>query len=119
VREEVIKHFTYVCGSEHHSITLSVLYGYKIIPQILALIFSFTIRKIQIKGLNEAKYVAFAVYISSLVTTIIIVINFTLKDFINAFAAIFSTGFFIGNTAIILLILMPPVSCLYQYQVPC
>jgi gamma-aminobutyric acid type B receptor len=114
VREEVIKYFTYICGSEDRSITLGVLYGYKILPQMVALIFAFTIRKIQIKGLNDAKYIAFAVYISSLVTTIVIVINFTLKDFINAFATIFSTGFFIGNTAIILLILMPPVSCLYH-----
>jgi hypothetical protein len=116
VREEVIKHFTYVCGNEDRPIALGFLYGYKILPQILLLIFAFTIRKIQIK---DAKYIAFAVYISSLVTTVTIVINFTLRDFINAFAAIFSTGFFIGNTAIILLILMPPVGCFYQYQVPC
>ena len=81
------------------------------LPQIIVLIFAFTIRKIKIKGLDDAKYIAFAVYITSLVTAIVIVITYTLDMYHDLFASIFSTGFFIGTTSILFLVLMPPVSC--------
>lgn len=99
-----------MCEGQGRSITIGVLYGYKMLPQIVALIFAFSIRKIKIKGLDDAKYIAFAVYITSLVTAIVIVISYTLDTYINLFAGIFSAGFFIGTTSILLLVLLPPVS---------
>lgn len=80
------------------------------IPQVIALIFAFSIRKIKIKGLDDAKYIAFSVYITSLVTVIVIVIIYTLDRYINIYAAIFCTGFFIGTTTILGLVMGPPVS---------
>lgn len=108
----------YICGSPQRRITLGILYGYKMLPQIMALIFALSIRKIKIKGLDDAKYMAFAVYITSIVTAVVIVITYTLHIFINVFAVIFSLGFFIGTTSILFLVLMPPVSCLpRQYDI--
>ena len=91
--ETVTKFFVYVCRSESRSITLGILYGYKMIPQVIALICAFSIRKIKIKGLDDAKYIAFSIYITSLVTAIIIVITYTLDDYINVYAAIFLCWF--------------------------
>lgn len=100
----------YVCHSRSRYITLGILYGYKMLPQIVALIFAFSIRKIKIKGLDDAKYIAFSIYITSMVTAIVIVIEYTTDLYIDVFAAIFSTGFFIGTTTILGLVMLPPVS---------
>lgn len=110
--ETVTKFFVYVCQSQSRSITLGVLYGYKMVPQVIALVCAFSIRKIKVKGLDDAKYIAFSVYITSLITAIVIVITYTLEDYINAYASIFCSGFFIGTTIILGLVMVPPVSVL-------
>ena len=113
VRDTITRYYVYICKSQARSIGLSILYGYKMLPQVVALIFAFSIRKIKIKGLDDAKYIAFAVYITSLVTAIVVVITHTLYNYINAFAAVFCTGFLIGTTTILFLVLLPPVSSSY------
>lgn len=107
--EKITNYFVYVCHNRSRSITIGVLYGYKMLLQIIALIFAFSIRKVKIKGLNDAKYIAVAVYITSIVTAIVIVITYTLNMRINIFAGIFCAGFFIGTTAILGLVMIPPV----------
>ena len=87
-----------------------MLYGYKMILQIIALVFAFSIRKVKIKGLNDTKFIVAAVYITSMVTAIVIVITYTLDMYVNLFAGLFSLGFFIGTTGILGLVLVPPVS---------
>ena len=64
----------------------------------------------KVKGLDDAKYIAVSIYVSSIVLTVIIVCTFTLTDFINAFAAVFCTGFLIGTTVILGLVFIPLVS---------
>ena len=108
--ETVTQFFVYVCQSQSRSITLGVLYGYKMVPQVIALVCAFSIRKIKVKGLDDAKFIAFSVYITSLVTAIVIVITYTLDDYINYYASIFCSGFFIGTTVILGLVMIPPVS---------
>ena len=109
-RQKLINYFIHVCHSRSRSITLGLLYGYKMLLQIIALIFAFSIRKVKIKGLNDTKFIIAAVYITSIVTAIVIVITYTLNQYINIFAGLFSLGFFIGTTAILGLVLVPPVS---------
>lgn len=106
----------YVCHSKERSITLAILYGYKMLLQIIALIFAFSIRKVKVKGLNDAKYIGLAVYVTSIVTAIIIVITYTLDRYINIFASVFCTGFFIGATTILGLVMLPPVSFGMSYS---
>ena len=119
VEETVTQFYVYVCQSQTRSIALAVLYGYKMIPQVVALICAFSIRKIKIKGLDDAKYIAFSVYITSLVTAIVIVISYTLNDYVNFHASIFSAGFFIGTTLILGLVMVPPVSCADKLAIYC
>ena len=76
---------------------------------MIALAFTFSIRKVKIKGLNDAKYIAAAIYVTSIVTAVIIVSIYTLKDFINAHAIVFAGGFFIGTTGILMLVFIPKV----------
>ena len=110
VHEKVLRYFVLDCHSLDRSITLGVLYGYKMVLQIIALIIAFTIRKVKIKGLNDTKYIAVAVYITSIITAMTIVITFTLDQHINIFGSIFGIGFFIVTTVILGLVMLPPVS---------
>ena len=109
---KVTEYSVYVCDSRSRSITLGILYGYKMLLQVIALISAFSIRKVKIKGLNDAKFIAVAIYITSLVTAIVLVIEYTLNQHVNIFAGIFCMGFFIGTTTILGLVFVPPVSLL-------
>ena len=77
--------------------------------QIISLVLSFTTRKVKIKGLDDSKYIAAAVYVTSIVLAVIIISTYSLKEFINVFAALFCTGFLIGTTFILGLVFVPKV----------
>jgi len=64
---------------------------------------------VKIKGLDDSKYIAAAVYVTSIVLAVIIISTYSLKEFINVFAALFCTGFLIGTTFILGLVFVPKV----------
>ena len=99
----------YVCNSTARDIFLGILYGYKMVLQIFSLVLCFTTRKVKIQGLDDSKYIAAAVYVTSIVLAVIIISTYSLKDFINVFAALFCTGFLIGTTFILGLVFVPKV----------
>jgi len=99
----------YVCNSTARDIFLGILYGYKMVLQIISLVLSFMTRKVKIKGLDDSKYIAAAVYVTSIVLAVIIISTYSLKDFINVFAALFCTGFLIGTSFILGLVFVPKV----------
>ena len=98
-----------VCKSKGRDIALGVLYGYKALLQIVAILFAFSIRKVKVKGLDDAKYIVTAVYVTSIVTAVIIVATYTLHDFSNALPVVLCSGIFIGATSILLLVFIPRV----------
>ena len=115
-------YFTYICSSKARDIFLGILYGYKMLLQIIALVLAFSTRKVKVKGLDDSKYIAAAIYITSIVFAVIMVATYTLKDFVNGFAALFCTGFLIGTTVILGLVFVPKVGeCSYIifYQLYC
>ena len=79
------------------------------ILQVIALVLAFSTRKVKVKGIDDAKYVAAAVYVTSIVLAVVIVATYSLKDFVNAFPALFCTGFVIGTTVILGLVFVPKV----------
>ena len=105
----ITDYFIYVCDSTIRDKILGILYGYKMVLQVIALVLAFSIRKVKVKGLNDAKYIAAATYVTSIVLAVIIVATYTLKDFVNAFPALFCTGFLIGTTFILGLVFIPKV----------
>ena len=102
-------YFTYVCNSTARDISLGILYGYKMVLQIIALVLAFSIRKVKVKGLNDAKYIAAAVYVTSIVLAVIMISNYTLTEFVNGFVAVVCTGNFIGTSFILGLVFVPKV----------
>ena len=113
-REIVTLYFTYICSSTARNIFLGVLYGYKMVLQVIALVFAFATRKVKVKGLDDSKYIAAAIYVTSVVLAFAIITSFSLRDFVNVFATLFSTGFFIGTTVILGLVFVPKVRTLWS-----
>ena len=106
----VYEYYFWYCDSISRDISLGVLSGYKALLQVFALAFSFSIRKVKIKGLNDAICIVIAVYVTSIVTAVTIFSFYTFKERLNVYTALFCLGLFIGTTAILCLIFIPKVS---------
>ena len=113
-REIVTLYFTYVCSSTARDIFQGVLYGYKMVLQVIALVLAFATRKVKVKGLDDSKYIAAAVYVTSIVLAVIIVATYSLRDFVNWYATLFCIGFLTGTTVILGLVFVPKVGNLVQ-----
>ena len=88
----------------------AVLYGYKGLLQVFALLLAFSTRKVKVKGLNDSKYIAAAIYVTSIVLAVTIVSTYTLIDYINIYPAVVGIGFLLGTTMILVLVFVPRVS---------
>ena len=106
----IINYFFFTCDSKARDITLGILYGCKAMQEAIAIVFAFSNRKVKVKGLNDAKYIAASVYISSIVLAVIFVATYSLIDFVNIFAALFASGFLLGTSVILVLAFVPNVS---------
>jgi len=78
--------------------------------QIIALVLAFAIRKVKVKGLDDAKYIVVTIYVTSIVLAVTILATYSLKDVINGFAALFCTGFLVGTSVILGLVFVPQVN---------
>ena len=105
----ITNNFVYICQSTARDIFLGILYGYKMALQVIALVLAFAIRKVKIKGLDDAKYIGAIIYVSSIVLAVIILATYSLKDVINGFAALFCPGFLVGTSVILGLVFVPQV----------
>ena len=85
-----------------------MLFGIKGLLQIIALIFAFSIRKVNVKGLDDSRFVIASVYVGS-VCLVIAAVAFGLKNSDISIIVTF-TAYFIGITSILLLIFMPKVN---------
>ena len=87
--------------------------------QIMALLLSFATWKVQISGLDDAKPIIVSTYVTSLVLAVVIVSTYTLSEYINAYAAVFGVGFFLGTTLILGLVFMTKVWYICNMHVEC
>ncbi len=109
-RELIYEYYFYTCMSTSRDITLGILYGYKAVPQAVSLFLAFQIRKVKIKGLNDAKYTVAAVYVTSIILAVIIVSTYSLVEFVNIYPVVFGLSILVGATAILVLVFVPKVS---------
>ena len=113
---EIEQFFVHVCQSHGQQALLAVLYSYKGLLQVTALILAFRTRKVKVKGLDDSKYIAAAIYITSIVLAVIIVATYTLADYVNVFPAVVGAGFLLGTTIILVLVFVPKVSMDIGYE---
>ena len=90
----------------------AVLYGYKGLLTAIALLLAFRTRKVKVKGLDDSKYIAASIYVTSIVLAVIIVSTYTLRDYLNSYPAVVGMGLILGTTVILGLVFVPRVSLL-------
>ena len=110
VRDEYHQYFLYVCESDRQVVVYAVLFGYKGVLQVFALLLAFRTRNVKIKGLDDSRYIAASVYVTSIVLTVIIVSTYTLGHYVNAYPAVVGMGLLLGTTTILGLVFIPRVS---------
>lgn len=71
----------------------------------------------QVKGLDDSKYIIAATYLSSLVLLAVIIMTYTAYELINTYAVVTSASFILGSTAIIAIVFIPKVSISHMYTV--
>ena len=113
----ITENYIYICDSKARDIFLGILYGYKMLLQIIAILLAFSIRKVKVKGLDDAKYIGAIACVTIVMLAVIIVATYFMKDVINGFTALFCTGFWIISTLVLILVFLPLV-CTYSMLVP-
>ena len=110
IRAVEFRYYIYICTSVARDATLGVLYSYKIFLQAVTVVMALRTRKVKVRGLDDYREIIMATYLTSFVLVIILIVNYTLKERINAFAAVTSLSYFTGATAIMVLVFVPKVS---------
>lgn len=78
--------------------------------QIVGIILAIQTRKVKVKVLNDSKYIAALIYISTIVWITAGVVTFVLPwNTINITEVVFSGGLLIANTAFLILTFIPKV----------
>ena len=117
MQQIITRYYIFVCDSRSRDIFLGILYGYKALLQIIAMVFAFSIRKVKVKGLNDTKFIVAIVYVTSISTAAIIVAAYTLNTKINGYAALFSSAVVIGTTTTLGLVFVPKVRMVDIYSI--
>ena len=84
--------------------------------QVIALAFSFSVGRVKLKGLNDAKFVAICIYITNFLLAVNIVAFFALNQYLNLYCFLFPFGIFCGTTAVLALVFVPNVSSLMDIE---
>ena len=103
-------HFIYLLDSPIRSIFRAILYSYKGVLQLIALLLAFRTRNINVKGLDDAKYIISTVYITTIGIVVITMTSFVLREFLIVYTAIMSLTLFFATAVILGLIFIPKVT---------
>lgn len=100
------------CVSNIYYIAWGAIAGiYKTILHTAAVILSFLTRKVAVDVLNDSKYTAAGIYISTGLTIFLVLVVFTLANYRNASVAAVSTFIFLDSVVFLGLTFIPKVSC--------
>ena len=113
----LVEHYNLVCEGKKSIVWIAVVIVYALAMQIVAVYLAFRTRKVKIKALNDAKYLAFIIYSSTVILTGMIIGTVSLRDFLNIDAVVFCTGLLFFTTSILGLLFVPKVLMAPQYCV--
>eukprot|EP00731_Ephydatia_muelleri_P021183 Em0013g910a len=98
----------FICDSQKgYTIWHGVLFGYKGLIQVVAILLAFGTRNVKVKGLNDSRHIAAIIYVTSICLVVVIISFATLRDKVNTLAVIYSLGFWCAATIILLLVFIP------------
>ena len=105
------------CDSTGRNIVTYLLYGINGFFQIIALIFAFSIRKVNVKGLDDSRFVISSVYVGSVCLVVGLMASIGFNNYVNYYAVTTFTAIFIASTSILLLMFMPKVKHNYDFVI--
>ena len=114
-----IQYKSLVCGGPKATIWIGVSFGYLFLTQIVAVFLAFRTRKVQIKVLNDSKYLTVIIYISTVIITSMMIGAIALKDYLNADAAVFGALIIIFTTLVLGLMFIPKVKIILHNPQGC
>ena len=108
VKEE---YFIWVCyeASSPNFFWRIFIFTYLAILQIIGMLLAFQTRKVKFKGLNDSKFVAAIIYISSIVLVALALVTFALRTYINIGTGVFVAGILTLTTIFLALNFIPKV----------
>ena len=108
VKEE---YFIWVCyeASSPNFFWRIFIFTYLAILQIIGMLLAFQTRKVKFKGLNDSKFVATIIYISSIVLIALALVTFALRTYINIRTGVFVAGILTLTTIFLALNFVPKV----------
>ena len=77
--------------------------------QVVGIVFAIQTRKVKVKVLNDAKWIAAIIYSSSLCVIVIILSKFTLTGYLNTETALINTVVLLATTIFLALAFVPKV----------
>eukprot|EP00731_Ephydatia_muelleri_P031750 Em0023g257a len=83
-------------------------------PAVVALILAIKTWKVKIKTLNDSKYVAALVYISSVIVAVLALLSFAFGVYLNLTAVVYNGGILLITTIFLLLLFVPKMYWLYK-----
>ena len=108
VREDYYVYECYDTSSPPFYCSL-LIFAYLTVLQLVGIILAFQTRKVKIPLLNDSKYIAALIYISSIILVILEFVTVPLGGYINIRAAIFSGGILLLATIFLALTFVPKV----------
>ena len=108
VKEE---YFIWVCyeASSPNFFWRIFIFTYLAILQIIGMLLAFQTRKVKFKGLNDSKFVATIIYISSIILVALALVTFALRTYINIGTGVFVAGILTLTTIFLALNFVPKV----------
>ena len=106
-----MNNFVLQCVSSSDTYWYIPLYGYKIVLQVIGVILALRIRKVEVKGLNDAKEVQRVIYVTGVIVVILVVDDLVFSTTnTTAYTAIFGLGLAGGSVVLHVFIFIPKVS---------
>ena len=109
----MVQYYVQKCDGRNSLIWIIIAYGYILLTQLASIFLAFRTRKVKVKVLNDSKYIALIIYITSVIVTVMIIGAVTLDNYINADAAVFS-GLILTFTTVVLTLVFVPKVCVRQ-----
>ena len=95
------------------TIWLGVTFAYLALLQIIGIILAIQTRKVKIKLLNDSKYIAALIYISSIALLLIMIVTLLPLNLINVKEGVFSGSLLVATTIFLALVFIPKVGYTY------
>ena len=105
-----MEYYNLQCVTKEGLIWVGLLFGYKVVLQVSAMVLACLTRKVQVKGLNESKEVQLVMIVTTPIVVLAMILRLALSDYLNVVGGSYSIGTVIVTGSALGIIFIPKVS---------